>query len=139
MNKNLKKSIFVLSAFGLVLSLAACNWVKNQQVKQQNTKQEVSTQENMKTGILTDNKWMTLYIFKKDTKNTSNCYWECEIKWPVFYNPDLTGNWYSSIKRKDGKMQTTLNGQPLYYFFKDKKPGEMKWEWLLNLWYTIKK
>lgn len=91
------------------------------------------------SNILVDDRWMTLYIFTKDTENVSNCSWECEVKWPVYFNENLSDNWYSSIKREDWKMQTTLNWQPLYYFFKDEKPWDMNGEGLKNVWYTVKK
>src|SRR5512142_214532 len=32
--------------------------------------------------FLTDDKGMTLYLFTKDTPNTSNCYGKCSTPWP---------------------------------------------------------
>ena len=142
----MKKVIYVI---GLVLLssivLSSCSdndsddkkVVNNVQEKVQN---KVSEEKNeTEKLVLTDDKWMTLYIFKKDTENVSKCSGDCEVKWPVFYNESLKDNGYSSIKREDWKMQTTLNGQPLYYFFKDEKAWDMKGEGLKNVWYTIKK
>ncbi len=79
---------------------------------------------------LTDAKGMTLYHFKKDSNNKSSCTGSCISKWPVFSidNPKLTGGLnskdFSTFKRSDGKKQTSYKGQPLYYFSKDKKPGD---------------
>ncbi len=33
-------------------------------------------------AMLVDDKGMTLYIFEKDTPNTSNCYDKCATNWP---------------------------------------------------------
>lgn len=128
-------SIVLLSLF----TLASC-W-NNIDNKKEEVKNNIISKKtnNIKKNILTDDKWMTLYTFKKDIKNISNCSWGCEVKWPVYFNENLSYNWYSSIKREDWKMQTTLNWQPLYYFFKDEKPWDMNGEGLKNVWYTVKK
>ena len=112
---------------------------KVEEEKNETKKESMNEKTEAEKSVLTDDKWMTLYIFKKDTENVSKCSGECEVKWPVFYNENLKENGYSSIKREDWKMQTTLNGQPLYYFFKDEKAWDMKGEGLKNVWYTIKK
>jgi len=89
--------------------------------------------------ILLDDKGMTLYVFKNDTKNVSNCSGECEVKWPVYYNESLIDNGFSSIKRADWKMQTTYNGYPLYYFFKDIKAGDINGQKVKNVWFVVDK
>lgn len=81
--------------------------------------------------VLVDSNGMTLYDFHKDKGTTSSCYGACAESWP----PMLTegepsvGNGASSSKlgtteRKDGTMQVTYAGHPLYTFVEDKKPGE---------------
>ncbi|MFP3589895.1 hypothetical protein SCB29_40770, partial [Paraburkholderia sp. SIMBA_055] len=43
------------------------------------------TIKTMKTAtgeVLTNAEGMTLYVFDKDTKGTSNCYDDCAKKWP---------------------------------------------------------
>lgn len=81
--------------------------------------------------VLVDSNGMTLYDFHKDKGMTSSCYGACAESWP----PMLTegepsvGNGASSSKlgtteRKDGTMQVTYAGHPLYTFVEDKKPGE---------------
>jgi len=81
--------------------------------------------------VLVDSEGMTLYDFHKDKGTTSSCYGPCAEGWP----PMLTegepsvGNGAMSSKlgtteRKDGTMQVTYAGHPLYTFVEDKKPGE---------------
>lgn len=81
--------------------------------------------------VLVDSEGMTLYDFHKDKGTTSSCYGACAEGWP----PMLTegepsvGNGAMASKlgtteRKDGTMQVTYNGHPLYTFVEDKKPGE---------------
>ena len=89
---------------------------------------------------------MTLYTFDKDTMNTSNCYGGCEKKWPVFNgNVDkmslphgVMASNFGTTTRKNGAMQTTYNGKPLYYFFMDKKPHDVKGDGKKGVWHIVK-
>jgi predicted lipoprotein with Yx(FWY)xxD motif len=81
--------------------------------------------------ILVDSDGMTVYDFHKDKGTTSSCYGPCAEGWPPVLTegePEV-GNGASSSKlgtteRKDGTMQGTYAGHPLYTFVADKKPGE---------------
>jgi predicted lipoprotein with Yx(FWY)xxD motif len=92
---------------------------------------------------LTDSKGMTLYYYTKDTDGQSACYGKCANAWPVFYTPSITvpsgvnAADFGTVTRNDGTKQTTYKGWPLYYWFQDKRPGEMKGEGFKNVWYII--
>jgi len=81
--------------------------------------------------ILVDSNGMTVYDFHKDKGTTSSCYGPCAEGWPPVLTegePEV-GNGASASKlgtteRKDGTMQVTYAGHPLYTFVADKKPGE---------------
>ena len=96
--------------------------------------------------LLSDSKSMTLYTFDKDTMNKSNCYGGCETKWPVFNgNKDglnlpegISKSDFGTIKRKNGAMQTTYNGKPLYYFFMDKKANDKNGNGKKGVWHIVK-
>jgi predicted lipoprotein with Yx(FWY)xxD motif len=96
------------------------------------------------TGYLTDASGMTLYLFTKDTDGQSACYGGCADAWPVFYEsnvtipPSLDAGDFGTVTRKDGSKQTTYYGWPLYYWAKDKKPGDMTGEGVGKVWYIIK-
>jgi predicted lipoprotein with Yx(FWY)xxD motif len=75
----------------------------------------------------------TLYLFEKDKTTKSTCYDACATAWPPLLTsgkPKAAGSTKSALlgttKRKDGKMQVTYKGHPLYYFIQDKKAGDTK-------------
>jgi predicted lipoprotein with Yx(FWY)xxD motif len=81
--------------------------------------------------VLVDSNGMTLYDFHKDKGTTSSCYGACAQGWPPLTSEGdpQAGNGASSTKlgtteRKDGTMQVTYAGHPLYTFVEDKEPGE---------------
>lgn len=75
----------------------------------------------------------TLYYYDKDSANgTSACYGGCVTFWPLFYAGDkitlplgLSAKSFGDAIRTDGKEQSTFNGHPLYFFVKDKAPGQI--------------
>ena len=101
-----------------------------------------------KDGIgqyLSDDKGMTLYLFKKDTPGKSACLavTGCLEKWPAFYvdkvetSGGVSPDAFATITRDDGKKQTTFKGLPLYYFFKDKAPGDTNGQGFNDVWYVV--
>jgi predicted lipoprotein with Yx(FWY)xxD motif len=81
--------------------------------------------------ILVDAKGFTVYDFHKDKGTVSSCYGGCEGVWPpVLTEGDPTAGEGASAsqlgttKRKDGTIQVTYAGHPLYTYAADKKPGE---------------
>lgn len=86
----------------------------------------------------------TLYMFTKDTKDTSNCYDTCETNWPPLLTDlppaaaaGVKSNLLSTTERKDGKMQVTYAGMPLYYWAKDKAPGDMTGQNVGEVWFVV--
>jgi predicted lipoprotein with Yx(FWY)xxD motif len=49
----------------------------------------------------------------------------------------VTGSLVGTIQRKDGSMQVTYQGLPLYYFASDQKPGDVMGQGVGNVWYVI--
>jgi predicted lipoprotein with Yx(FWY)xxD motif len=81
--------------------------------------------------ILVDNKGITLYDFVKDKGTTSVCYGACAALWPPLLThgkpvagPGVRASLLGTTKRKDGKLEVTYGGHPLYYFVTDRKPGQ---------------
>jgi predicted lipoprotein with Yx(FWY)xxD motif/plastocyanin len=94
--------------------------------------------------FLADDKGMTLYLFTKDTPNTSNCYDQCEKAWPVLFTKGapqagkgVDAALLGTTTRKDGSIQVTYNGWPLYYFAKDQKPGDVTGQNVGDVWFVI--
>jgi predicted lipoprotein with Yx(FWY)xxD motif len=81
--------------------------------------------------VIVDSEGMTLYDFHKDKGTMSSCYGKCEEFWPPLTTSGKpTGkngaeaSMLGTTERKDGTMQVTYAGHPLYTFVEDKKPGE---------------
>jgi predicted lipoprotein with Yx(FWY)xxD motif len=74
----------------------------------------------------------TLYLFTADKGAKSVCYGQCATYWPplIAGKPTaaagLKASMLGTTKRKNGKLQVTYNGHPLYYFLPDKKAGDIK-------------
>ncbi len=106
-----------------------------------NTSPQAVQQHHTNLGnVYTDNLGMTLYTFKKDKYNVSNCNNGCAVKWPplsVHESAKGKGS-FSIITRADNSKQWALNGKPLYRWFKDKKPGDTTGEGIKSVWYVAK-
>jgi len=103
---------------------------------------EIMTKDGV-GSYLTDDKGMTLYLFKKDSPGISACAGPCLEKWPLFTAENLTlpegvkADDFAVITRADGKKQSTYKGLPLYYFFKDLKAGDTAGQGFNNVWYVV--
>jgi predicted lipoprotein with Yx(FWY)xxD motif len=94
--------------------------------------------------FLADDQGRTLYLFTKDTQNTSNCYDQCASNWPPLLSAGqpkgmdgINASLLGTTQRKDGTLQVTYNGFPLYYFAADQKPGDVKGQSVNNVWYVV--
>jgi predicted lipoprotein with Yx(FWY)xxD motif len=106
----------------------------------------VSMATDPKLGkFLTGEDGKTLYTFRKDTANTSNCSGGCATAWPPLAvpagttptaGPGVKGT-LGVIQRADGTSQVTLDGKPLYYYSKDVKPGDATGQGFNGLWYVV--
>lgn len=92
-------------------------------------------------SYITDAKGMTLYVYKKDTNNVSNCKGICSLIWPAFQASASAKNLPSGlgiIKRPDNHLlQFTWKNMPLYHFSGDKKPGDISGQGFDNLWHVV--
>ena len=94
--------------------------------------------------ILTDADGMSLYVFSRDTKDTSECLDGCLNAWPVFYEATITADAglevsdFETIDRTDGTKQTTFKGWPLYYYSGDNAVGDTNGDKFNNVWYIAK-
>ena len=92
-------------------------------------------------SYLTDDKGMTLYVFKMDSEGRSACSGPCEATWPIYYREKVepagaSAADFSTITRDDGKKQTAYRGKPLYYFAGDGKPGDVKGHGVKEVWFV---
>lgn len=90
--------------------------------------------------VLANAKGMTLYTFDKDKAGVSNCVGACQVKWPPVNAKKagvIEGN-FAVLKRKSGKLQWSHNGQPLYTWFKDTKPGQTTGDGVKGVWHVAR-
>lgn len=73
--------------------------------------------------ILVDGSGRTLYLFTADRGSTSRCYGACAKAWPVTYakgtpraGKGVKRSLLGRTKRRDGRLQVTYRGRPLYYY-----------------------
>ena len=105
----------------------------------------VTIKQNDKLGqFMVDSKGMTLYLYTKDSKNTSTCYDKCATAWPALLTSGapaggagVDASLLGTTTRTDGKMQVTYNGWPLYYWFKDQKAGDTTGQLVGGVWLVV--
>jgi predicted lipoprotein with Yx(FWY)xxD motif len=83
---------------------------------------------------ITDAGGMSLYMFEADTRGQeSTCYDACAEAWPPMTvedaaqataGEDANEALVGTIERRDGELQLTYGGWPLYYFARDQQPGD---------------
>jgi predicted lipoprotein with Yx(FWY)xxD motif len=114
-------------------------------VNASNTGGTVGTAEIEGLGnVLVDSEGMTLYEYTPDKGTTSTCYGECESFWPPLVakgNPTggegVMSSALGTTKRKDGTMQVTYHGHPLYTFAEDSEPGEANGNEFEGIWFVL--
>jgi predicted lipoprotein with Yx(FWY)xxD motif len=83
---------------------------------------------NTKKGrIWADSRGFALYTFAKDAPGRSTCYGPCAVAWPPFYasfGAKPVGKW-TLVRRMGMRAQWAYEGHPLYFWFKDKAPGQV--------------
>jgi len=83
--------------------------------------------------ILFDGRGRALYGFTRDKRGgPSQCYGACATAWPVQYAKGqlraaagVKQSMLGTTKRRDGRLQVTYNGWPLYYYVDDLLPGQV--------------
>jgi len=92
------------------------------------------TVRNTRYGtILFDGGGRALYGFTRDRRGgPSQCYGACATAWPVHYakgqlraSAGVKQSLLGTTKRRDGRLQVTYNGWPLYYYIDDRSPGQV--------------
>jgi predicted lipoprotein with Yx(FWY)xxD motif len=95
-------------------------------------------------SVLVDSEGMTVYDFTVDEGTKSNCYGGCEAAWPPVTTTGkptaaegASAADLGTTKRKDGTLQVTYKGHPLYTFTGDKEPGEANGNESEGTWFAL--
>lgn len=94
-------------------------------------------------AFLTDASGRALYMLEEDAAGASSCYEMCAAIWP----PLMAGQGtpfagdsavrralIGTAQRRGGGAQVTYNGQPLYYYMGDARPGETRGQHVEDSW-----
>ena len=81
--------------------------------------------------ILFDGSNRALYAFTRDPRGQTTCYGACAAAWPPYLargslraGSGASRSLLATTRRRDGKLQLTYAGKPLYYYVHD-GPGEV--------------
>ena len=85
----------------------------------------------------------TLYVFDPDQAAAKpSCAGTCAEKCPPLILSDAEGKTlrapYAVVARDNGLNQVTYQGRPVYTFFLDRVPGDIKGDGLGGVWHIIK-
>ena len=82
--------------------------------------------------ILFDGRGYVLYGFTRDPRARSACSGACARAWPPYTvksrpraGVGVVARRLGTTKRRDGSLQVTYAGRPLYYYVGDRKPGQI--------------
>ena len=88
----------------------------------------------------------TLYLFTAERGKKSACYGQCAAYWPplIAQTPTagtgLKASLVGTTKRKDGRLQVTYGGHPLYFFGEDEKAGDVNGQGFVHFggaWWVV--
>ena len=101
------------------------------------TAAEVTSTDGRLGPMLTGRNGHALYLFHQDWAGKSYCYGTCATTW----TPDITNGspttpssssldskLLGTIRRKNGQLQVTFNGHPLYFYSGDTQAGTIRGE-----------
>jgi predicted lipoprotein with Yx(FWY)xxD motif len=81
--------------------------------------------------MLFNAKRQAIYVFSADGRRKSNCYGDCARAWPPVYTTGkpragigVNASLLGTARRKDGRLQVTYAGRPLYYYAHE-GPGQV--------------
>lgn len=82
--------------------------------------------------VLFDGRGFALYAFTKDTLGRSACAGACAKAWPPYpvtgkpaAGQGVEARRLGTIRRRNGSLQATYAGRPLYYYVGDRKPRQI--------------
>jgi predicted lipoprotein with Yx(FWY)xxD motif len=81
--------------------------------------------------MLFDGRGQAIYLFDKETAPTPACYGPCTEAWPPVLavgapraRGDVRDRLLDTVRRRDGRLQVTYGGHPLYYYAHE-GPGQV--------------
>jgi predicted lipoprotein with Yx(FWY)xxD motif len=121
-----------LGVAGVVAATAVANPQSFHSLSASNSTGTVTLHKTAVGKVLATSSGMSLYLFKADKSGKSACYGQCATYWPPLLKKGkltagtgLKAKLLGTTKRKNGTLQVTYAGHPLYRFKLDKKVGQV--------------
>lgn len=80
--------------------------------------------------VLFDGRGFALYGFTADPRNRTTCYGACAAAWPPLLvrsrpraGKGVNARLLGVVRRRDGRLQATYAGKPLYHYVGERRPG----------------
>jgi predicted lipoprotein with Yx(FWY)xxD motif len=116
-----------------LLALAAClAFCSSAVAASAPSRSSVTVRPSSFGSVLFDGRGFVLYAFTRDARGRSVCKGACAVAWPPYIvktrataGPGVRAKLLATTKRKDGRLQVTYAGRPLYYYVGDRNPGQI--------------
>jgi len=109
-------------------------------------KTATATVAGSSTKILVGPNGMTLYYYVPDKGGKITCTGQCLVNWPALLAPsgqttvtgtsDITGKFTLLTNTEANAQQVLYNNWPMYYWIKDKQPGDTTGEGIGGKWHV---
>jgi predicted lipoprotein with Yx(FWY)xxD motif len=123
---------FALAAAGVAAAAAVTNPQSFRTLASSSTTGSVTLHTTKVGKVLATRAGMTLYLFRVDKRGKSACYGRCATYWPPLLKKGaltagtgVKAKLLGTTKRKNGTLQVTYAGHPLYRFKLDKRVGQV--------------
>ena len=100
-----------------------------------------TTRQTGRGEVFTDAEGMTLYTYDEDMPGKSNCSGFCAVAWPPVIATKTAKpiGGFTTITRDNGTRQWAYQGKPLYGYFGDATPGEVRGDGVDGVWHVAKR
>lgn len=126
------KKLALLSAFVTIVAVGVTALPASaHKAHSSTTRAKLQVRKGKLGRYVVDGKGLTLYLFEKDKNAKSACYSACAKVWAPLITSGkptagsgIAGSKIGTTKRKDGRLQATYGGHPLYHYDDDHKAGQ---------------
>jgi predicted lipoprotein with Yx(FWY)xxD motif len=143
----MKVLVLSIGAVVAVLSLTYGLSIASASSSSAGSRAKVATASSKLGQILVDKRGRTLYLFARDRHGKSSCAGLCAGYWPALTSKGkpvaISGArkaLLGTTRRKDGRLQVTYRGHPLYRFSGDTAAGQTSGEGLTDFggaWWAV--